>query len=81
MSVKVKVSNERMRQASNDAYSEMNDTKFVRIGSSKCELDSSNDIRSFLVIAQGANESFTLHRRYNWCLHWPMNEMKWSKYE
>ena len=52
MSVKVKVPNERMRPASNDAHNEMNDTQDVRIGLSRGELDSSNDISSFLVIAQ-----------------------------
>ena len=52
MSVKVKVSNERMRPTSNDAHNEMNDTNVVRIGYSRSEIDLSNDTRSFLIIAQ-----------------------------
>ena len=27
------------------------------------------------------NESLKLHRRYKWCLQWPMNKMKWSTNE
>ena len=27
------------------------------------------------------NESLKLHHRYNWCLNWPMNEIKWNTYE
>ena len=27
------------------------------------------------------DESLKLHPWYKWCLHWPMNEMKWSTYE
>ena len=41
-----------MRPASNDAHNEMNGTIGVRIGYSRGELDSSNDIRTFLVIEQ-----------------------------
>ena len=41
-----------MRSASNDAHNEMNDTKGVSIGSSRGELDISNDSRSFFIIAQ-----------------------------
>ena len=52
MSVKVKVPNELMRSTSNDVHNEMNDTKYVRIGKSRGELDPGNDIRLFLIIAQ-----------------------------
>ena len=50
MSLKVKVPNERMRPTSNEAYKEMNDTEGVRIGYSRGELDSGNDIRLFMII-------------------------------
>ena len=37
--------------------------------------DSSNDIRSLLVIAlHDPDESLKLYPRYNWCLHHPLNE-------
>ena len=41
-----------MRPASNDVHIEMNDTKGVKLGSLRGYLDSSNDTRLFLVIAQ-----------------------------
>ena len=41
-----------MRPASNESYKEMNDTEGVMIGQSRGELDSGNDIRLFLIIAQ-----------------------------
>ena len=41
-----------MIPASKDAHNEMNYTKGVRIGKSRGELDSTNDISLFLVIAQ-----------------------------
>ena len=41
-----------MRPASNEAYKEMNDTEGVTIGKSRGDLDSGNDIRLFLIIAQ-----------------------------
>ena len=41
-----------MRPASNKAHNEMNETKGVRIGQSRGELDSGNDIRLFMIIAQ-----------------------------
>ena len=41
-----------MSPASNDVHYEMKDTKGVRIGQSRGELDSSNDTRLFLVIAK-----------------------------
>ena len=44
--------------------------------------DSSNDIRSFLVIAlHDPDESLKHHPRYSWCLHQPTNEMNNVKYE
>ena len=43
-----------MRPASNESYKEMNDTEGVRVGSSRGEIDSGNDIRLFLIIAQQA---------------------------
>ena len=52
MSVKVKVPNEWMKLALIDAYNETNDTNGVRIGYSRGELDSSNNITSFFVFAQ-----------------------------
>ena len=65
-----------MRPASNDAHKEMIDTKGVRIG-----YDSSNDIRSFVSLHNKPNKSLKLHPRYKYCLHWPMNELKWNTYE
>ena len=41
-----------MRPASNDAHYETNDTKGIRIGQSRGELDLSNDTSSFFIIAQ-----------------------------
>ena len=52
MPVKVKVPKERMMPASMNAHNEMNDTKDVSIGQSRGEVDSINDTRLFLIIAQ-----------------------------
>ena len=44
--------------------------------------DSSNDIRSFLVIAlHDPDESLKIHPRHSWCSHQPMNEMNNFKYK
>ena len=52
MSVKVKVPNESMRPASNESHKEMNYTEGVRIGQLRGEINSGNDIRFSLIIAQ-----------------------------
>ena len=49
MSVIVKVLNERMSPASNDAHNEMDDTKGVKIGYLRGDLYLCNDTRSCLI--------------------------------
>ena len=51
MSVKVKVLKERLKPASKNIHNELNDTKDVRIGYSRGDLDLSNDTRLWLVNA------------------------------
>ena len=49
-------------------YYEMNDTKDILQDNQEVKSDSSNDIRSFLVIAlHDPDESLKLHPRYSWC--------------
>ena len=55
-------------------YTEMNDTEVFVQDNQEVKLDSSNDIRSFLVIAlHNPDESLKLHPRYSFCLHQPTN--------
>ena len=54
--------------------SEMNDTELFVQDNQKVKSDSSNDIRSFLVIAlHDPDESLKLHYMYRWCLNQPTN--------
>ena len=69
ISLKVKVPNEWMRPASNDAHNEINDTKGVRIGWSRGVLVLSNDTQPSWSLHNEPNESLKLHTRYSWCLY------------